>query len=163
LRLRWLEVLGSRSPASLALVWWDEVAKPFFRDFCQRFSKMVAHRRREMRNFFQVALAAALEAEDWPRVRGCRVRMEELDQALLRGRRIRAGVAPAPGGLEDPLFLAAAEGKRDCDLEAIKLEDGSMTRDPALIEAEVTRYFEALFQGRHAVGSGCGLRQLCPI
>jgi hypothetical protein len=115
---------------------------------------MVAHQRRETRNFFQVALAAALEAEDWPRVRGCRARMEELDRALLSGRRIRAGVAPAPGGLEDPLFLAAAEGKRACGLEAIKLEDGSITRDPALIEAKVTRYFEALFQGRHAVGSG---------
>jgi hypothetical protein len=63
-------------------------------------------------------------------------------------------VAPAPGGLEDPLFLAAAEGKRACDLEAIKLEDGSVTRDPVRIEAEVTRYFEALFQGRHAVGAG---------
>ncbi len=101
-----------------------------------------------------MALAAALEAEDWPRVRGCRARMEELDRALLRGRRIRAGVAPAPDGLEDPLFPAAAEGKRACDLEAIKLEDGSITRDPGRIEAEVTRYFEALFQGRHAVGLG---------
>ncbi len=115
---------------------------------------MVAHRKRETRNFFQAALAAALEAEDWPRIRGCRARLEELDRALLRGRRIRAGVAPAPGGLEDPLFLAAAEGKRACDLEAIKLEDGSITRDPVRIEAEVTRYFETLFQGRHAVGAG---------
>ncbi len=134
----------------MASTWWDEVAKPFFRDFCQRFSKMVAHRKRETRNFFQVALAAALEAEDWPRVRGCRAKMEELDRALLRGRRIRAGVAPAPGDLEDPLFLAAAEGKRACDLEAIKLEHGSITRDPGRIEEEVTRYFQRMVVGRLA-------------
>jgi hypothetical protein len=50
--------------------------------------------------------------------------------------------------------LAAAEGRRACGLEAIKLEDSTITRDPAQIEAEVTRYFEALFQGRHAVGTG---------
>ncbi len=83
----WQGVLGDRSLASFASAWWEEVVKPFFRYFCQRFSKMAAHRRRETRNFFQVALAAALETEDWPRVRGCRARMEELDRALLRGQK----------------------------------------------------------------------------
>jgi hypothetical protein len=35
--------------------------------------------------------------------------MEEMDLALLRGKRILTRVAPAPGGLEDPLFLASTE------------------------------------------------------
>ncbi len=50
--------------------------------------------------------------------------------------------------------MAAAEGRRTCGLEAIKLEDGTITRDQVQIEAEVTRYSEALFQGSHAVGTG---------
>jgi hypothetical protein len=43
---------------------------------------------------------------------------------------------------------------KECGLNAIKREDGSFVRDPVQIEAEVVRYFEALFQGRHAVGVG---------
>jgi hypothetical protein len=50
-----------------------------FQWFFQRFSKTVAHRRRETRNFFQVVLGTALEAEDWPGVRVCRAKMEEMD------------------------------------------------------------------------------------
>ncbi len=46
-----------------------------------------------------------METEDWPRVRRCRTRMEEMDRAMLRGKTIRAGVTPAPVGHEDPLFL----------------------------------------------------------
>jgi hypothetical protein len=123
-----------------------------FRDFCQRFAKTVAHRRREKRNFLQVARASALEVEDWPRVRGSRARLEELDRALVRGKCVRVGWSPAPGGMEDPLSLVGAEAGLKVGLEAIKREDGSVARDPALVEEEVVRYFEALFQGRHEGG-----------
>jgi hypothetical protein len=138
--------------------WWDEVAKPFFRDFCQRFAKTVAHRRRETRNFLQLALASALEVEDRPRVRGCRVRLEELDRALVRGKCVRVGWSPAPGGVEDPLSLVGAEAGLRVGLEAIKREDGSVVRDPGMVEEEVVRYFEALFQGRHVGGGRVRLR-----
>jgi hypothetical protein len=133
-------------------LWWDATAKPFFRDFCMRFSKMVAHRHRESRNFFQVALEAALVAEDWAGVRGCRARLEDLDKALLRGRRVR--VKGSPGGAEDPLSLAGEESRLKVGLEATRKENGEVLRDPILIEAEVVKYFEALFQGRHRAGAG---------
>jgi hypothetical protein len=94
----WAAIVADRPLGVSSSLWWDATAKPFFRDFCTRFSKMMAHRRRESRNFFQVALEAALAAEDWATVRGCRARLEDLDKATLRGRRIRVKGSPAPGG-----------------------------------------------------------------
>jgi hypothetical protein len=70
------------------------------------------------------------------------------------GRRVRVKGTPAPGGVEDPLSLAGEESRLKGGLEAIKKEDGEVVRDPTLIEAEVVRYFEALFQGRHRAGEG---------
>jgi endonuclease/exonuclease/phosphatase family metal-dependent hydrolase len=66
----WQALCSDRPDGVPASVWWEDYAKPFFRDFCQRFAKMVAHRRRETRNFLQLALGAVLKAEDWARVRG---------------------------------------------------------------------------------------------
>jgi hypothetical protein len=90
---------------------------------------MVAYRPRETWSFFQMGLEAALEAEDWPRVRGCRAGMEEIDRFLLRGRCIRTKVSPATGGLEDPLFLTGKEGRHSPYLEAIKREESTIARD----------------------------------
>jgi hypothetical protein len=84
---------------------------------------MAAHRQREMRNFLQLALAAALEVEDCARVRGCRARMEERDRARLRGKSIRAGVTPVLGGHEYLLFLEGAERRR-----------GGIVTDPSKVE-----------------------------
>jgi hypothetical protein len=112
---------------------------------------MAARRQRETRNFLQLVLAAALEAEDWARVWGCQARMEELDRAMLRGRSICAGVNPVSGGHEDPLFLEGSE-KRWGGIEAIRAVDGAIITDPSKVEAEIAGYFEALFQGRHKVG-----------
>ncbi len=66
--------------------------------------------------------------------------MEEMDKALLRGRCIRFGVVPAPGGLD------GAEGRRWTSLKAIKKEEDSYSRNPGQIEAEIIHYCEALFQ-----------------
>ncbi len=56
--------------------------------------------------------------------------------------------------MEDPLSLVGAEAELKVGLEAIKREDGSVVRDPVLVEEEVVRYFEAIFQGRHEGGGG---------
>jgi hypothetical protein len=77
-------------------------------------------------------LAAALEAEDWARVRGCRARMEELDRAN---------------------FLEGSEKRWD-GIETIRAVDGAIFTDPSKVEAEIAGYFAALFQGRHKVGEG---------
>ncbi len=52
----WQELCDDRLAGLAALNGWEGYAKPFFRDFCQRFANMVAHRRRETRNFLQMAL-----------------------------------------------------------------------------------------------------------
>jgi hypothetical protein len=54
--------------------------------------------------------------------------------------------------VEDPLSLVGAEAGLRVGLEAIKKEDGSVVREPALVEEEMVSYFEALFQGRHVAG-----------
>ncbi len=74
-----------------------------------------------------MALEVALEAEDWPKVKGCRARLEELDRALLRGRRVRVRGATAPGGVEDPLSLAGEESKLKVGLEARRMGRSSET------------------------------------
>jgi hypothetical protein len=76
------------------------------------------------------------------------------NRALSRGRCIRSKVAPSSGGRKDPLFLAGVENRHGTSLEAIKRVDCSVSRDPKQIEAEVICYFEALFQGKYALGTG---------
>jgi hypothetical protein len=48
----WAGIVAARPPGISSSLWWDSTVKPFFRDFCTRFSRMVAHRCRESRNFF---------------------------------------------------------------------------------------------------------------
>jgi hypothetical protein len=56
----WAALLEARNPALPASVWWYAEAKPFFRNFCQHFSKVRAHRLRETRHRLQKTLALAL-------------------------------------------------------------------------------------------------------
>jgi hypothetical protein len=55
--------------------------------------------------------------------------MEEMGRELPRGRCIWQGT-PAPGGLEDPFYMGAAEGSWGAGLKAIKKADGLVMRDP---------------------------------
>ncbi len=48
--------------------------------------------------------------------------------------------------------MVGAEAGLRAGLEAIKKEDGSVVREPALVEEEIVSYFDALFQGRHVAG-----------
>jgi hypothetical protein len=63
-------------------------------------------------------------------IKWCRVRLEEMDRYLLRGRYILANLGP-------PLLAAAVGGHR-AGLKAFEREADSMTRNPAQIEAEVS-------------------------
>jgi hypothetical protein len=65
---------------------------------------------RETRNFLHQALALALEAGDWPRVKGCTLTMEQMDGDLLRDRCIWVTAILALAGSEDPFSWQQLRG-----------------------------------------------------
>ncbi len=73
----WRMVLEAKPPTYLPADWWKLSSIPFFKIlFFQCFSKRVTHRCAKTWKFLQQALASALEAGDWHRVKGCIARME---------------------------------------------------------------------------------------
>ena len=73
--------------AADAADWWEMVAKPACRIFCQKISKLLAHRRRETIFLMREALLAAA---DWPVVASIRSRLKEEDSYRRRGADLRA-------------------------------------------------------------------------
>ncbi len=159
----WAALLRSHPPeaATDAADWWELTAKPACRVFCQRFSKLLAHRRRETIFLHRLGLQQALAAGDWLAASDLRALLKEADAHRSRGALIRSR-APSIEGEEIDIFAAACEGRRP-PRAALRIRTAwpSTPSQPASriltappdIEREITNYFEALFQGRHAASA----------
>ena len=61
-------------------IWWEVKAKTAISDFCKRFSRAFAVRRRHTRILFTLALGEAQVAADWDSVQFCRDKIVQLDK-----------------------------------------------------------------------------------
>jgi hypothetical protein len=89
-----------------------------------------------------------LEARDWPQVAACKAQLHTYEVALATGIDVRTHILLADDELPD-IFHLAAEGRHGPSpgLCSIKKAAGDILTSPASVEAEVTDYFFALFQG----------------
>jgi hypothetical protein len=126
------------------------VAKLAIQGFCRRISADAAANRFQLRRLTTRALELALEARDWPQVAACKAQLHTYEVALATGIAVRTHIPLADGELPD-IFHLAAEGRHGPSpgLCSIKTATGDILTSPASVEAEVTDYFSALFQGRH--------------
>ncbi len=77
----WAALIRGHPPnmAADAADWWEMVAKPVCRIFCQKLSKLLAHRHCETIFLMREALQATLAAADWPVVASIHSRLKEED------------------------------------------------------------------------------------
>ncbi len=155
-QLSWQQLVNSTKDLTTTCPaqWWEEIAKPAIKGFCLQFSKQEAERRKLSCELVTRALALALEDGDWDRVEHCRARLQEHNLAEARGLSVRARCEVVEGVLTS-VFLLAREGRhsRSTGLMAIKKADGTVADTKEEVEEQVTSFFEALFQGRHATSA----------
>ena len=91
-----------------------------------------------------------MEARDWPQVAACKAQLHAYEVAMANGLAIRTRIPLADDEMPD-IFHLAAEGRHGPSpgLSSVKTADGEVLSSPASVEAEITSYFSALFQGRH--------------
>ena len=130
------------------VAWWEETAKPACRAFCINFSRMVAHRHRELANLLLAGLQVALLGKDWPVVTALKSRLHRLASYRLAGRAVRAGMARGPETAATVFQIAAEAAKPPVGPLHVSA-GGQVLTEPAEVEEEIHNYFEALFQGRH--------------
>ncbi len=137
--------------------WWEIVAKPACRIFCQKLSKLLAHRRRETLSLLRAALQAALAAKDWPTAATIKERIKTEDTYRHQGAVTRARLPNISGDEEDIFALASESGRPPMAATKVRTawptEPGQppskILNDQHEIEAEIVAYFEALFNGCH--------------
>jgi len=155
----WEALLVRFPPAQAADAadWWELAAKLACRTFCQQFSKLLAHRRRETVHLLREALQMALTAGDWPTVATIRSRLKEEDRHRRLGAAIRSRQPYITGEEEDIFSTVAADRRPAATVVKVRTalpvtpEDppSRVLTDPASVEAEIVSYFDALFNGRH--------------
>ena len=138
--------------------WWEDMARPAVREFCQSFSKQKARARQGRKDWLYLLLGDALEECDWPRVAEWR---EELRTLLIfeeQGLKIRSRCKQEVEEERASLYHVGKElgsDGRSC-LTKLKVEetDGEgqvrevITDDEAKIEEALVNFHEALFNGR---------------
>ena len=144
----WMALEAARPGGACPATWWEETAKPACRAFCINFSRMVAHRRRELANLLLAGLQVALLANDWPAVTALKSRLHRLASYRLAGRAVRAGMARGPETAATVFQIAAEAAKPPVGPLHVSA-GGQVLTEPAEVEEEIHNYFEALFQGRH--------------
>ena len=141
-------------PLPAAADWWEETAKPAVISFCQSFAISAATSRFHLRRLVCRALEIGLAEGDWPSVAAARKRLHALDAAAAAGLAVRTHTPLADDELPD-VFHAQVEARHgpSTGLCAVRTEDGTVLTAPADVEAEVSRFFEALFHGRHVASA----------
>jgi hypothetical protein len=126
------------------------VAKLAIQGFCRRFSAAAAANRFQLRRLTARALELALKARIWPQVAACKAQLHTYEVALTTGIAVRTCIPLADDELPD-IFHKAADGRHGLSpgLCSVKTAAGDILTSPASVEAEITDYFSALFQGRH--------------
>ena len=151
-REMWDRLMAARPLGAPPAAWWEETAKPACREYCIRFSRQEAHRRRETTFIIQAGLQQVLEEGDWLAVAVLRGRLAEEDRHRLRGRRVRSRQHTLAEE-EDTIFHVAAERAAPVGLPRLaRTGPGGQQEvldDPEDIEDEIISYFGALFAGRH--------------
>ena len=130
--------------------WWDFCAKPSIKMYCMGVSTHLADIRRDTKKFLFSYLNVALKMRDWKEV--ARVR-QEINTILLQesmGFVVRSRFNENSETEVASLFHTNRENKMSNknNLDSLNI-DGEVSDNKDIIEAEVLKYFGALFNGHH--------------
>ena len=145
----WIDISQSKDSSPDIAEWWDVKAKPEIKDFCMEFSKHRKRKRRDTVQFLLSYLKIVLSEKNWDEV--CRVKGELHSMFLIdtMGITIRSRYQQSSEEERGSLFHAARELKNARNnINELKINDIVESNDK-VIEASVTSFFGALFNGFH--------------
>ena len=130
--------------------WWDQEAKPSIKEFCILFSKRRNKRRIDTKKFWFAYLKTALLARNWGEVARIKNEVSKLLLEDTSGYVIRSRFKYNASNEVASLYHANKELKnsKKNSLNKLKIND-VIIEDADIIEAEVSKFFHALFNGYH--------------
>ena len=130
--------------------WWDLCAKPSMREFCMAVSSHLADIRKNTKQYLFSYLKLVMKSGDWVEVARVRQQLKEILQQETMGFVIRSRFKENAETEQASLFHANRENKNFSTNNHSKLKIGELiSEDKRKIEAEVLKYFGALFNGHH--------------
>ena len=130
--------------------WWDLEAKPSIKEFCILFSERRSCRRRDTKKFWFAYLRTALFARNWKEVSRIKERIDTILLEDASGYIIRSRFKNNAANEAASLYHANKELKNSQKNTLKKLKvNGAVIEDDKIIEEEVLRFFNALFNGHH--------------
>ena len=130
--------------------WWDCVAKPTFRHFCMDVSERLAYVRKNTNMNLFSYLSLVIRKGNWVEVARVRKQLSTILEKESMGFVVRSRYKEHMESERASLFYLNRENKNFMknSLASLKVND-EVTNDKNIIEAEVLKYFGALFNGHH--------------
>ena len=151
----WRHLVEKTGTFSSISDWWEDCAKRGMVHFLKKFSRMKAEYRKSTRDFLFFSLDWALASSDWEEVSKLRARISNMIREELCGYTIRSRDSAHAEEERGSLYHVAREVKQ-CKAGAVnKLSVNNDTLDnDSEVEAKVTQFFSALFNGHHRTVDG---------
>ena len=130
--------------------WWDLSAKPAIRDFCMGVSQRLAFVRKNTKSVLFSYLNLVIKRGNWKEVARVRRKLKKLLCKESMGFIVRSRFSETIESEKSSLFYMNRENKnfKKGSLKELKINN-KITNDKDTIEAEVLKYFGALFNGHH--------------
>ena len=151
----WEQIVQQQPEFESLPEWWEECFKPTIKTFLIKFSVMRAYGRKQTKLMLFTMLDLAKENQDWEEVAHLKARIKKMVSEDTQGYLIRSRTKEHAEEEKGSLFHVNREVKNGNinNLESLVI-NGSETKDKALIEEEVTKYFQALLNGHHRTVPG---------
>ena len=130
--------------------WWDMCAKPAIKNFCIGVSSLLSNVRKDTKRYLFSYLNVVLKQKDWKEVARVRQEIKDILMYEAMGYVIRSRFKENSETENASLFHVNREKKNSSknNLDSLKIND-QVIYNKNNIEAEVTQYFGALFNGHH--------------
>ena len=130
--------------------WWDELCKPAIRQFCMDVSERLSYVKKNTKRFLFSYLSLVIRKGNWREVARVRKRLRILLQKESMGFVVRSRFKENLETETASLYYLNRENKnfKRSSLHNLKIDD-TVSSDKKIIEAEVLKFFGALFNGHH--------------
>ena len=146
----WQKLLNFESEYISCEVWWENLAKPCIKDFCIKFSTMVARGRQGMKAYLFEALNHAYNIKDDVEIQEIKTRLRNIINEESLGFVIRSKEQNLVEGEKATIYHKNREVKlgNKANLETLKI-NGAICDNFEIIQNTLVNYFSALFNGHH--------------
>ena len=145
----WNALLSSQDEFNDVADWWDLRAKPEIKKFCIEYSIHRKYTREQTKQFLLASLQHALVNRDWEEVARFREELKSMLHMDAMGFVVRSRFQQNAEEERASVYHAAKEMQNNKkSVSSLKI-NGSIETDENLIEENVIKYFNALFNGHH--------------